>query len=152
MDGILTLQRGATEAVRIDCRHPDWQEFLSRTKHTIFHTPAWQEVVSEAYKAESAIYAYYEEGKIALAFVGFIFNLKLCKVFFASLFDGGAVGDRRLLPQFLDRLPTLLKEDRVDIMRIMQTYSAPLPKMAGFRKIEGSQHIVSLDEIGRAHV
>ena len=137
----------AEELVRINCRNPDWQDFLLQTQHTIFHTPLWQEVVSQAYKAESAIYAYYKKGKIRLAVVGFIFDWKICRVFFASLFDGGIVGDTGFMPELISLLTASLKKDKIDKIRIMQTYSAHFSDIPSFKKTEASQHIVKLDSV-----
>lgn len=133
--------------IRLDCDDPCWEEFLAQTRHTIFHTSQWQQVIARAFKAESAIYAYCQESKIRLAIVGFVFNFKICRIFYASLFDGGIVGDRSVMNEFIDFLLAKLRKDRIDKIRILQTYSAPLEAIPAFKKIEASQHFVNLDSI-----
>lgn len=133
--------------VKLDCNDPHWEEFLAQTQHTIFHTSQWQQVIARAFKAESAIYAYCQEAKIRLAIVGFVFNCKICRIFYASLFDGGIVGDRSVMNEFIDFLLAKLRKDRIDKIRIMQTYSAPFEEIPNFKKIKASQHFVNLDSI-----
>lgn len=143
------MENKITEIKRVSYSDPEWQEFLDTTNHTIFHTPIWQEVVSRAYKADSTIYAYYKEGMIKIALVGFIFDWKICRIFYASLFDGGMVGDDAFIPEFIEQLLPILKKDRIDKIRIMQTYSTSFKDISGFEKIEESQHIVRLDSVDK---
>ncbi|MEW6170171.1 MAG: GNAT family N-acetyltransferase [Candidatus Omnitrophota bacterium] len=143
------MENKITEIRRVDYANPEWREFLNGTNHTIFHTSLWQKVVSQAYKADSAIYAYYKEGTIKIALVGFIFDWKVCRVLYASLFDGGMVGDYTFIQEFIEQLIPLLKKDKIDKIRIMQTYSTSFKDISGFKKIEESQHIVRLDSIDK---
>ena len=133
--------------VKIDYRDAAWKSFLDKTEHTIFHTSKWQEVVGRAYGSEPVIYGYCRDGEIRSAIVGFVFNWKICKVFYATLFDGGIVGDRGVIVEFINLLFAQLKKDRIDKIRIMKTYSTPLDKIPDFKEIKASQHVVDLDSI-----
>ena len=133
--------------VVIEAGDPRWKVFLGSTPHTIFHTPSWNAAISRAYGIEPRVYALCGGEEIKIALVGLIFDWKICRVLQASLFDGGLVGDRRYLAEFTGLLPEALRRDRIDRIRVEQTYSAPFDGLPGFKKFGASQHIVHLESV-----
>lgn len=141
---LLIRAKGGERVERMEISDPWCQSFWEHRPGTIFQSREWLNVIAEANGLRPVCYTFRQGEDIQMALTGFLFDWKLGKIFFGSLYDGGFLGPPDRIGEFLDALLPQLKKEGVTSFRIMKTFSAPLEELEGFHKVQASQHVIDL--------
>lgn len=130
---------------RLACDDDSLRALLAENPPRLFASPDWLTVLGEGFRSEVTYYALFENDRPVVALPGIVLDLKLVRMFYAGMPYGGAVGPGERLPELLRGIDTVLRRDRIDVLRLVRTWFDDFPPPEGFSVRRAVQHVLEIE-------
>jgi lipid II:glycine glycyltransferase (peptidoglycan interpeptide bridge formation enzyme) len=121
-----------------------WDEFVSKHSSLIFHSSLWGKVLKEGYNCELKCLVLEENGNWLLALPGMMVGNRFFKVFYSLIPYGGFIGERNLIPKFINLLNEWAKKEKIQRIQIVDTTIKKKAEMPDFKCMESYRHLLEL--------
>jgi hypothetical protein len=123
-----------------------WDEFVSKHSSLIFHSSLWGKVLKEGYNCKLKYLLLEEKGSWLLALPGMMMGNRFFKVFYSLIPYGGFIGERNLIPKFINLLNEWAKKEKIQRIQIVDTTIKKKQDLPDFKCMESYRHLLELKD------
>lgn len=123
-----------------------WDEFVSEHSSLIFHSSLWGRVLKKGYNCELKYLVLEENDNWLLALPGMMVGHRFFKVFYSLIPYGGFIGERNLIPEFINLLNDWAKKEKIQRIQIVDTAIKKKEEMPDFKCMESYRHLLELKD------
>jgi lipid II:glycine glycyltransferase (peptidoglycan interpeptide bridge formation enzyme) len=121
-----------------------WDEFVSKHSTLIFHSSLWGKVLREGYNCRLKYLMLEEKGDGLLALPGMMIGNRFFKIFYSLIPYGGFVGERKLIPEFINLLNDWAKKEKIQRIQIVDPAIKKREDLPDFNCMESYRHLLEL--------
>lgn len=123
-----------------------WDEFVSKHSSLIFHSSLWGRVLKEGYDCKLKYLILEEKGGWLLALPGMMVGNRFFKVFYSLIPFGGFIGERNLIPKFINLFNDWAKKEKIQRIQIVDLAIKKKEEMPDFKCMESYRHLLELKD------
>ncbi len=130
----------------------EWDEFASQYTNLIFYQSIWSEVLKKGLGAQPLYFYLKEGGKIIAGLPGVLLNLRIIKIFYASIPYGNLIGEKSYFPPLIELLDREYRRRGIDQVRLTDSpFAVPYP-LESFKRIPAKCSLLDLTGVEKKNI